>query len=172
MTSRSDRSDLLVVSPWQMHAMVEKYESDEAFMRGASPYEVVEAEGNILVNAGIQRLEDLLIGAGGTAFNNGNSRIGVGNSTTAAAAGQTDLQGASKYFMTMDATFPSRSSQTITWKATFASGVAQFAWEEWCIDNGTAAGSTVTTPILNRKVQAFGTKGATTWVHTATLVIS
>lgn len=162
---------------WKIQARVDKYEGDfaseaEAIAAGCTPYDTVEVEGNLLVNVGIQRLEDLLIGAGGTAYNNGNSRIGVGNSATAAAAGDTNLNGASKYFMTMDATFPSRSAQTITWKATFASGVAQFAWEEWCIDNGTTAGTTVVTPILNHKVTSFGTKGATTWVMTATLVIA
>lgn len=167
-------SDLLVVPGWHMRSMVEKYESDEALMRGASPYEVVHSEGNALLNAGIAKLEDLLIGAGGTAFNNANSRIGVGDSSTAVnvATDTTLVAATNKYFMTMDATFPSRAAQTITWKATFAAGVAQFAWNEWVIDSGTAANTTATTPTLNRKVQSFGTKGATTWVMTATLVIT
>jgi hypothetical protein len=164
--------DVIDSKTWNVLARVEKYESDEALARGDAPYEVVEAKDNLLLNNGIARLLDLLIGAGGQAYTNANSRIGVGNSNTAAAASQTDLAGASKYFMTMDATFPSRSAQTVTWKATFASGVAQFAWEEWGIDVGTTAGTTVVVPLLNRKVQSFGTKGATAWVFTVTITIA
>ena len=60
---------------------------------GLQPVDVREAEGNILVNAGIGLLEDLLIGAGGTAYSNANAYIGVGDSTTAATAAQTDSPG-------------------------------------------------------------------------------
>lgn len=131
---------------------------------------------NLLLNAGIQRLEDLLIGAGGTAFNNANSRLGVGNSVTAEAATQTDLQAAAgaanRQFKVMNATFPSRSSQTITWQSDFTSGEANFVWNEWGVDNGTVSGTTVTAPMLNRKVASLGTKTTGTWTLTATLTIS
>lgn len=143
------------------------------------PVEVVTGKNNLLVNAGIDRLEDLLIGAGGTAYNNGNSRIGVGDSNTGAVASQTDLQALAgsthRQFEVMDATFPSRASETVTWRSTFTSLEANFAggWQEWCIDNGTAAGTTITTPMLNRKVTSLGTKASgTVWQFTATLTVS
>lgn len=144
---------------------------------GATPFEVLTAEHNLLVNAGIQRMLDLLIVAGGQGFNNANSRIGVGDSTTAASASQTDLQaiaGASdRQFEIMDATFPSRASQTVTWRSTFASGEANFHWQEWCIDPGTAAGTTIVTPMLNRKVTDLSTKVAgQVWQFSVTLTIS
>jgi hypothetical protein len=142
---------------------------------GARPFEVQTSLHNLLVNAGIQRLEDLLIGAGGTAFNAANSRIGVGNSATAAAATQTDLQaaaGAANRQFKLVSSGPTRATNTITWVATFASGEAQFIWNEWAIDNGTADSTTVVAPMLNRKVANPGTKGAAVWVFTVTLTVS
>lgn len=171
---------------WNIEAKVDKYHGSDfrkalrrdcvrRVVRGRSPfelrrraravpYETVVVPGNLMVKAGIDRLLDLLIGAGGTAYNNANSRIGVGNSSTAAANTQTDLQAAAgaanRFFMTMDATFPSRSAETVTWRATFGTADGNFAWAEWCVDNGNASGTTVTAPMLNRKVSSLGTKVA------------
>ena len=58
----------------------------------------------------------------------------------------------------MDATFPSRASQTVTWQSSHTSGLSNFAWQEWGIDNGTANSTTVVTPLLNHKVESLGTK--------------
>lgn len=156
---------------WQPVATIERWDRTEDYEAGAPPDTVAEYEGNLLLNAGITRLGNLLVGAGGTAFNTANSRIGVGNSSTAAAAGQTDLQGASKYFKLVDSA--GWSGQVGTWVATFGSGDANFAWEEWGIDNGTASSATVTAPLLNRKVTSMGTKGSgSTWVMTVTITVS
>jgi hypothetical protein len=156
---------------WKVDTVIEKWHDTADFEAGSEPDEVLEDRGNLLLNAGITRLINLLTGAGGTAYNAANSRIGVGNSTTAAAAGQTDLQGASKYFKLVDSVTP--SGQTITWVATFGSSDGNFAWEEWGVDNGTASGATVTAPLLNRKVSAMGTKGSgSTWTITVTITIS
>jgi len=144
------------------------------------PEEVIEVHGNLLLNAGIQRLEDLLIGAGGTAFNNTNTRLGVGDSTTAEAATQTDLQAIAgsthRQFKLMNASFPvrpgSNGNQSVDFRSDFTSGEANFAWQEWGVDNGNANGTTVTAPMLNRKVQSLGTKTTGTWTLTGTLTIS
>src|SRR6478735_7441143 len=45
-------------------------------------FQLVEVHGNALVNAGIQRLEDLLIVAGGQGYDATHSRMGVGDSAT------------------------------------------------------------------------------------------
>lgn len=147
--------------------MVEKYHDDQ--IPGVDePYEVIAHEGNLYVNAGIALTLDLLIGAGGTVFSNANAYLGVGDSSTAASASQTNLQAATnKLRKAMDATFPSRASQTLTFKSTFGSGDANFAWEEWAIFNDSTAGT-----MLNRKVQSFGTKSGGTWVLTATFALS
>ena len=129
---------------------------------------VYEGE-NILVNVGIQLLEDLLIGAGGTVFNNANAYIGIGDSNTAPAAGQTDLQAASnKVRVAMDATFPSRSAQTTTWRSTFSTSQGNFSIQEAGIFNNSSGGT-----MLNRLLAPLGTKtSATTLQVTATLTIS
>src|SRR4051812_17890681 len=56
------------------------------------PEGIKEFEGNLLLNTGIQRMEDVLMGVvTANLFTNGNSRLGVGDSATAEAATQTDL---------------------------------------------------------------------------------
>lgn len=161
---------------WEARWKLEKYHEDIAPFEGGredqfydqfSPFEVVEGEGNLLVNAGIQLMLDLLIGAGGTVFSNANARLAVGDGTTAEAASQTDLVGTNKTRKAMEATFPSRSGQTLTFKAAFATGDANHGWKEWSVANS-ASGAT----ILNRKVQDFGTKTSGTWTLTVTVTIS
>lgn len=156
-------------------------QAEAHFFENTKPYEVIESKGNLLLNVGINRLEDLLIGAlsGSTnVFSNGNSRVGVGNSATAAAASQTDLQAAAgssnRQFKVMDATFPSRSSQTVTWQSSFTSGEANFVWNEWMIDftNVASNGTTVGTTPLNRKVESLGTKTTGTWTLQVAITIS
>lgn len=161
---------------WKGHLVARYYAGDwtaeeiDAGLAGA-PVEAYEAD-NLLVNAGIQLLEDLLIGAGGTVYNNANSYIGIGDSATAAAAAQTDLQAATnKVKKAMDATFPSRAAQTITWRVTFATSEGNFAINEAGIFNGGLAFGTGT--MLNRIVQSLGTKtSATTLQVTITVTIS
>jgi hypothetical protein len=120
-------------------------------------YEVSIVDGNLALNEGIQELLDLLCGLGGTAFSNANARIGVGDSSTAASASQTGLQASTnKLYKAMDATFPSRASQTMTWQATFGSSEANFAWNEFTVANGSSDAS----KNLNRKVSSQGTKTA------------
>lgn len=166
---------------WRMTWRIDKYDGEvtpEMIAAGeVKPAEVVNIEGNILTKAGINRMLDLLIGAGGQALNNANSRIGVGNGSTAVDDDDTDLSAAAgssnRQFVDSDATYPSRSGQTVTWVATFSTSQANFAWNEFGIDAGTAAGTTVVAPLLNHKLISAGTKtSAQTWVATATLTIS
>lgn len=162
---------------WRPVLTVEKFHGDDL---SVAPYEVVVAPGNLLTTAGLNRLTSLLIAAGGQGLTNTATRIGVGNSATAEAVGQTDLQAAAgssnRFFMTMDATYPQQSNGVVTAKATFATTDANFVWAEWCLDIGTptvTSGTTVNANMLNRKVQALGTKtSAGTWVATATITIS
>jgi len=161
----------------------------ERMRRDATPYEVAEFD-NLLLNAGINSLENIFTGntsaanTGGAAagtnavFNNAQTRIGIGDSTTAAAATQTDLQAATnKWWQVMDATYPSVSGQVISFRITVAGGNGNFAWQEWGIDNCGGSNATSTTrsggAMLNRAVSAQGTKtSGQTWVPTATLTLS
>lgn len=141
---------------------------------------VHERAGNLLLNEGIDRLRDLLIGAGGTAFNNANAFIGVGDTATAAAATQTELQAtqnaANRFYKGMVATYPQAGTQSAIWRADFTGTEANFVWAEWTVAAGatTASGSgfLVGTTNLNRKVEALGTKAAGTWTMTATITFS
>jgi len=154
---------------WSAKWKIEKFANDEAVKLGKA-YEVKEFEPNILVNAGINALLTLLAGGGGTNFGNANAYLGVGDSTTAAGAAQTDLQAATnKVRVAMNANFPTYGTdQKITFQADFTSAVANFAWAEFAVFNAAAAGA-----MLNRKVEAEGTKtSGQTWRLTLEITVS
>ena len=122
-----------------------------------------------ITDAGRNHLVQAGIGAAVTAFNNANAYIGVGDSTTAFAAGQTDLQASTnKTRKAMDATYPSGSSNVITFRSTFGTSDANYAWNEWGTFNASSGGT-----MLNRKVESLGTKTNTqTWQFTVTLTFT
>jgi len=135
---------------------------------GIIPEETEERKGNLLLNEGIQEMWDLVIGAAATsAYNNSNARLGVGANTTAAAATQTALQDGSAVFKAMNATYPIRTNQTMDFKSDFTSGEANFAWNEWGVDNGSVRNKN-----MNRKVESLGTKSTGTWTLTGSITIS
>lgn len=122
-----------------------------------------------LTDAGRDFMVQSTIAAAATPFNNANARIGVGDSATAFSVSQTDLVAASnKLRKAMDATYPQGSANVITFRATFATGDANWAWNEWATFNAAAAGT-----MLNRKVESLGTKtGTQTWQFTTTLTFT
>lgn len=140
--------------------VITKYADDAAYAAGKS-FEQVEIKGNILLNEGITTLLNLLTGAAATAFNNANSYLGVGDSTTAEDAAHTGLQATTnKLYKAMEATYPQISGQTTTWRAVFGATDANWAWNEFTIANGVDD----TADNLNRKVSAQGTKASgQTW---------
>lgn len=139
--------------------ILKKYADDQAFLDDA-PYAESVIEGNLLLNEGIGELLLLLTGGSATAYNNANARIGVGDSATAEAATQTDLQAAvNKAYKAMSATYPQIAAQTVTFRAAFGASEANYAWNEFSVDNGA-----VGLKNLNRKVSAQGTKtSGQTW---------
>ncbi|MBW2649001.1 MAG: hypothetical protein JRC53_04160 [Deltaproteobacteria bacterium] len=150
---------------WQPRWKIEKYHGEA---RPENLYAVEEFDGNLLLNEGITELLTLLIGGSATAFNNANARIGVGDSTAAAEATQTDLQGTNKTYKAMDTGYPQVSGQTVTFRAAFGADDANYDWQEFVVDNGAAAGKT-----LNRKVENHGTKASgDTWVIEISITIS
>lgn len=135
-----------------------------------SPYEIIEGDYNALVDSGIINLLNALIGVGITAFNNANARLGVGDSSTAWATNQTDLQAATnKLRKGMNATYPTGTgTKTITFQSDFTTGEANWAWAEWGIFNA-ASGAT---SMLSRKVESLGTKASGTWTLTVTFTLA
>lgn len=104
-----------------------------------------------------------------TLFNNANGRLGVGDSTTAFAASQTDLQAATnKLRKGMDATYPQRTGNVVTARATFGTAEANFAWEELAWFNAGSGGT-----MMARKVENKGTKtSAESWELTGTFTFA
>lgn len=160
---------------WQPRWRLEKFNNcpdhETAVREGRIPDEIIEVDGNVLLNGGITVLLKLLVGATATAYNAANSNIAVGNSNTAESATQTNLQGTIA-LAGMNSTYPSVSGQTATWQASYGSSAANFQWNEVGVQNGTG---TPADPVwlLNRKVQNFGTKvSGSTWTMTLSLTIS
>lgn len=129
-------------------------EADAAARRAYSESVV---DGNLLLNAGITEMLKLVIGDGSAiAFNAANARLGVGDSTAAEAAGQTDLQASTnKLFKGMVASYPQVSGQTMSFRASFGAAEANFDWREFSVDNGGTG-----LKRINRKVSSQGTKAS------------
>lgn len=173
---------------WAPRALVSKYDDDQvAFVRRiegfeptgdqlaryCTPYESIEAEGNLLTTAGVTRIAALVIGSLSTTLDSTRVRLGVGDTTTAAAVSDTSL-GTNQYFRVMDSTYPSASAGVITFQSTFGTSDGNFAWQCWGLDVGTAtvsSSSTVAT-LVNRKVSSLGTKSSGSWVLSVTVTFS
>jgi hypothetical protein len=156
---------------------------DTLLSAGVTP-EVDEREGNLLMYGGASCLWQCLIGNGTatagqslTYFNNSQAAIGVGDSSTAAAATQTNVQAASnKLRVAMDATYPQHTDATtsgaasIAFRSTFSTSQANFAWQEWAVFN---SATDATGRMLQRKVESLGTKtSSSTWTLTVTLTLA
>ncbi len=172
---------------WRAQWKIEKRQGDwngDQIDAGLAPepYEVINGNGNMLMYGGSSALIECLIGNGTgtggqtlTYFNNGNAYIGVGDSNTAAAATQTDLQASTnKLRKAMDTSYPTHTDGTASgnasfvFRSTFGSSDANFAWAEWGVFNGSSGGR-----MLNRKVESNGTKGSgSTWTFTVTLSLA
>jgi hypothetical protein len=256
---------------WRVLQVLDKYEEDIDWFRrkfgkelgerkffgesGIKPYDRVSREGNLLLVGGVATIWQWAVGNGvGTTgnalcwLNNANATLGIGDSSTAEALNQVDLQAATnKYYQAMDASYPltvdgtgatamktitaasnaspisvtstshgyasgdiiyvsgvggntaangiwqitvvdantytltgssgngaytsggtSTKSNIIVFKATIGTSNANYAWNEWCIKNGTGGSSRA----FNRKVSSLGTKSSGTWALTTGIAIA
>ena len=108
----------------------------------------------------------------------------MGAGSTAALVGDTALTDdntSNAYYQQADSGNPTQSNGVITCVCTFASGVANYAWQEWCLATGSSGItpgdhlSAVATSVvmLNHKVASLGTKSSgASWVFTATITVS
>lgn len=175
---------------WRVTTTLDKFDGDwtagqiDAGLADGALAERLERTGNLLMYGGVSCLWQCLIGNGTstagqslTYFSNARAAIGVGDSTTAAAATQTDLQASTnKTRVAMDAGYPSHTdattsgAATITFRSTFDTSTANWAWQEWGVFNSSSA---ATGRMLNRKVESLGTKPNTqTWQFTVTITIA
>ena len=126
-----------------------------------APYSVtVDENCNLVLQAGWVAL---LGGIGGTSITTKWSatvgRIGIGDSATAAAYAQTDLQAATNKYYQLVSSAPAiatgSSPATFTFTAVFGTGNANYAWQEFVCDEGTASNTgPVVAVCLNRGVSA------------------
>jgi hypothetical protein len=123
-----------------------------------------------LTDSGALEIARMIMNDSPTLFTNANARIGVGDSTTAFLVSQNDLVATTnKLRKAMDATYPTRSTNVLTFRSTFATGEANWVWNEWGVFNAGPTGGTM----LNRKVEALGTKTSSqSWELTVALTIS
>ena len=159
---------------WHVRTTLRKFHQDITTLSPedqarAVPWEVIEREGNLLLNEGINQVWTLLCATGGVHFDSTVACIGVGDGSTAAAATDTGLEGPNKTYVGMDGGYPTYgTSQKATWRATFGAAVGNHAWAEWTVANGgdDAAQN------LNRKVEALGTKAGGSWQFTVQITLS
>lgn len=109
---------------------------------------------NLITTSGKGAYLDRLAGLGGVAA---FTSLGVGNSSTAAAVGDTALLGGSVFLQAVDATYPSRAGLVLTFRSTFGTAVANFTWNEAGIFNGTTNGSSI---MFNRVIIGPFTKSS------------
>ena len=183
MTDLMDRPAIVddAVS-WKVHTLVEKWDTDEDFAAGLPPVDTVEDDGNLLMFGGASCLWQCLLGNGSAAaggaltyFNAANAALGVGDSTTAPAGTQTNLQAATNRLRkTATPTHTDgvvAGSATITYVASFAAAEANYVWNEWGLFN---SATDATGRMLSRKVPGtnLGTKTGGTWQLTITITLS
>ena len=121
-----------------------------------------------LTNAARDLIAQALIGEAFTSFANANARIGVGDSSAAFTASQTDLQASTnKLRKAMEAAYPTRAGNVLTFRSIFGTSEGNFAWNEWGVFNAASGGT-----MLNRLVASLGTKtSAQSWQITVTVTV-
>ena len=143
---------------------------EDEFHKLFTPYQVIEGKGNCLLNTGIDEMWDLITGAvsgAGHIYDNANAQIGVGDSDSAAEVTQTDLQAeTNKTYKGMEEGYPISLSQKVTFKSSFGSSEANYAWNEWVVKQSSSA------VCLNRKVDSMGTKTSGTWTLEVEITLS
>lgn len=176
---------------WKTRVQIHKYHvppgfvltHDDIVAGRAQPYEVIDSTGNLALRGGASVMWEALRGAGSTAstsakkYFNGTAAIGVGNSTAAAAATQTALQGGSQLYKALTGGYPTHTTGStaatvadIVYRSTYGPTEANFAWQEWALAN---KATTTQRRLLNRKVQSLGTKtSAASWTFTITLTLA
>ena len=150
------------------HEDIEPYRGrEDEFHQLFAPYEVIEGEGNCLLNTGIDEMWDLIVGDSANHFDNASAQIGVGDSNTAASPSQTDLQAATnKTYKGMESGYPTSTAQKATFKSSFGASDANYSWNEWVVKQSTSS------KCLNRKVESLGTKSGGTWTLEVSITLS
>jgi hypothetical protein len=154
---------ILTVEKFRIPTMLSKREdeiSDMIRQGKIEPDEIIESLPNTWFTAGWTVLLNLMIAKVGTnPFSATYANIQVGNGSTAFNDAQTACVGGSVASAGMLSGWPtSPASGLVTFKAQFSTSVANFIWEEFCLNNGTTS--------LNRGL----TGGGGSWTKTSAAV--
>lgn len=174
--------DIALKTQWENDARFSGYSAVEAdriarailAKRGIKPLFRRMSVNSLTRDNGAHFIATLITGLGGTAWSNAAARICVGTSSTANGSPNTATALTGEVCVVMDGGYPSVGapgvgSNIATWRSTFDGSTANQAWNEWGIRNAASGGG----DLLNRAVQAFGTKVATVvWQITATVTFS
>lgn len=136
--------------------------------QGIEPVDEFVSRPNLLLNEGITEMWNLIAGEGSpTSFAAATAQCGVGTSTTAAAAGQTDLQ-AGGVWKGMNGSYPTVTGQYCEWQSEFGASEANQSWQEASVRNDSTADKNIA-----RLVQDMGTKASpAVWVLTYKITLS
>lgn len=156
MNVQTHKEPLLFLPIWTIW----KHPDEESYRRAKAEgnldlyvYEKKVLPFNDILWVGWEELIKLMIGSGGQVFDNTNARLRIGDSAASVVQTQTDLQGANKFDLTMDDTYPQitgANNQNVIWQATADGATGNQDWNEMGLKNGNV--------LFNRKVSAEGTK--------------
>lgn len=128
-----------------------------------------------LVTLGRNNIAALVVSTGNMRpWNSTGAYFLVGNSTATHTTTHSWMLGANSTMKAMDATYPTRATNINTFRATFSTAEANFAWNEWGITNTTSTAD-ANESLLNRKVEdpSLGTKtSAQSWQITADITMT
>lgn len=122
--------------------------------------ELYHEDCNLITDAGWNLLMKNVAGSAGTLFSASVGRISAGSSSNLVTYSDTDLNGPSKYYKLISAapTVGSTHSTGLTFIATFGTAQANFNWQEFGTDQGTADGTIVQSVFFNHGLANNGTK--------------
>lgn len=110
--------------------------------------------GNRLVTFGLAALTNQLVNGvrawTPTSGGSGYVALAVGTGTTADAIADQDMSGGSKFYRVCDNTYPTRSNGVLTFLTTYASGEANFSWDEYGVFVPTSGSAAFTGGVTSR----------------------
>lgn len=157
-------------SQWRVEWRVEKWFDTAKKLAGMEPDEIAVESQNIILDSGANEMLKLITGTGGTAFSSTNAVMYVGTDNSAENAAQTGIlaSGSNRAFASLDAGYPQVTGRQMIYRASFGDELANFAWNEASIANGTGASAVS----MNRKVTSLGTKTTGTWTLQITISLT
>ncbi len=139
---------------WKPRWTITRFASQEDKEKG-SHYDISKIDGNVLTNAGINRMWELIAGADEEDFADAAVlAVGTNGDSVAEAATNTEASFTGIVKEAMEGGYPTfGSDQKMTWKASFDGDTANISWQEFGVLTKTTSGV-----LLNRVLSDEGSK--------------